>query len=436
MLGAHLGAGWEPDPERTSSLLPRAVSRLTAGGFREQADGGEAEPEALPSAGGDIGLEYPVGDTGRQAGTSIGDFDHDVGAVGADRDLNRGCAVTSSGEPDEAEDVWTNAEERRPSMGRRVAALGLAIAVAGLAVVAVVIGDRRDVRPNDGDVRVQVGPATRKVMAAVGTTVDADRWNMTFAMSYAPPPDGTSGDQAPRGLTIAGHGTTNLDPFAMVAYSDVTGIGPVTTLMDGSRIWEFGGADYGAAAGGALPPAGGSAPGASIAGFAPSVEGTLGPEEGAVAMLGLGSATGYLVLVQQAIMEATPTGADSVDGVPVTLYRVSVDPTKLVGMAGTTPEEASALEDALGLLARSGFEAMTDTVAIDGSGRIRAVTDVVTFADGGVVTNRTTLSDFGCAPTVALPGTTSTTSAASCGRRGRGAPSPAPLDHPARRLTG
>jgi hypothetical protein len=207
------------------------------------------------------------------------------------------------------------------------------------------------------------------------------------------------------GLSIQGHGTTNLNPFAMVAYANVAGVGQVTTMMNGSKIWEFGGGQYGA-------NGADSGPGGSIAGFAPSVEGTLGPEQGAVAMMGLGSATGYLSLVRQAITAATATGTGTLDGAPVTYYRVSVDPTKLAGVAGTTPEDTSALQDALQLLSQHGFEAMTDTVAVDQHDDIRSITQIVTFADGGVATQRTTFSGFGCAPTVVLPGTSTPTTVA------------------------
>jgi hypothetical protein len=221
---------------------------------------------------------------------------------------------------------------------------------------------------------------------------------MTFAWSFAPPPGASSSDPGV-GTTVSGHGTTNVNAFAMVAYADVTGIGPVTSFMNGSSIWEFGGVNYRTSPG--LPV---TAPGASIAGFAASVEYTLGPEAGSVAMLRFGSATGYLDLVQQAITTATTTGTGTINGVPVTYYKVSVDPAKLATAPGLTPEVAAAVDDALRLLNRDGFRQMTDTVAVDHQGRIRSVTEVVTFADGGVVTQRSILSNFGCAATVVRPG--------------------------------
>jgi hypothetical protein len=250
----------------------------------------------------------------------------------------------------------------------------------------------------------------------VAATVTAQRWDMTFTDSFQPPPGGSTGI----GASITGHGTTNLDPFAMVAYATVPGFGQVTTMMSGSLIWEFGAGNYGISAG----PEG--APGASIAGFAPLVEGTLGAEDGAVAMLGLGSSTGYLNLVQAAISGATRTGPATVDGVAVTLYRVTVDPTRLASAPGITPGESAAVADALRLLAQDGSPPMTDTLAVDDSGRIREIDQVVTFADGAVATQHTTLSNFDCAPTVVLPGTPPPAVAGPCGTPPVTAPLPTP----------
>jgi hypothetical protein len=294
--------------------------------------------------------------------------------------------------------------ERRPPRRRRRP--GGVILVAGLvAVAAVAVVASRSQDGNSRPTRVVVVPAIRAVSSAVGATVAAQRWDMSFADTFQPPPGGSAGI----GSTITGSGTTNLSPFAMVAFATVPGFGRVTTMMSGSLIWEFGAGNYGTATGTAV------APGASIAGFAPLVEGTLGPEDGAVAMLGLGSSTGYLDLVQAAIASAASTGRGTVDGTAVTLYRVGIDPTKLAAAPGITPGERAAVADALRLLAQDGFQTMTDTVAVDASGRIRQVDEVVTFADGAVATFDTTLSNFGCAATVVLPGAPSPTTAQPCG---------------------
>jgi hypothetical protein len=148
---------------------------------------------------------------------------------------------------------------------------------------------------------------------------------MTFQMTFTPPPRTPSGSGPTDGVAITGHGTTNLDPFAMVAFTNAAGIGAVTTTMGGSKVWELGGGQYGATQG--------SDAAGSIVGFAPLVEGTLGPEEGAVAMTSLGSAAGYGDLVQQGITTADTRGAGTLDGPAVTSYEIFVDPTKLL----TTP---------------------------------------------------------------------------------------------------
>jgi hypothetical protein len=244
---------------------------------------------------------------------------------------------------------------------------------------------------------VDASPAVRQVITALGATVASDRWDMTFDLSFTPPPSTAGGAGPSKAMTISGHGTTNVNPFAMVAFSDVPGVGPVTTMMNGSTLWELGGAQYGSAANA------GAGTGGSIAGFAPVVEQTLGPQEGAVAMLGLGSATGYLDLVQQAITSASTTGTGTLDGASVTYYQVVVDPTKLFSSAATTPEEAGAVQAALQLLSNNGYRTMQDTVAVDGSGHIRGIVELVTFSDGGVVSEHTTFSNFGCAATVVLP---------------------------------
>ncbi len=284
---------------------------------------------------------------------------------------------------------------------RRPAAVGVVVALlAAGAAVAVV---SRDQGGPHQPTRVVTVPAVQAVASAVATTLAAQRWDMTFTNSFQPAP----GSSAPIG-SITGHGTTNVNPFAMVAFATVPRFGLITTMMSGSLIWEFGGGNYGT-------PSGTAATGAPIAGFAPSVEGTLGPEDGAVSMLGLGSSTGYLDLVQAAISSAASTGSGTVDGTPVTLYRVSIDPTKLTAAPGITPGEEAAVADALRLLAQDGFQTMTDTVGVDGSGRIRQVDEVVTFADGAIATGHTTLSNFDCAATVVLPGTRPPAGTTPCG---------------------
>ena len=60
-----------------------------------------------------------------------------------------------------------------------------------------------------------------------------------------------------------------------------------------------------------------------MSGYAGSVEGTVGQVAGALDMQGLASGTGYLDLEAQEIQGAQPAGTGSVDGVPVTIYKLS-----------------------------------------------------------------------------------------------------------------
>ena len=93
------------------------------------------------------------------------------------------------------------------------------------------------------------------------------------------------------------------------------GLGEITLRDNGTDVWEFGGADYGLA-----PGSSETGPGASLSGFAGLVEGTLGARQGALAMGGLSSPTGYLDLDQSMISGADQTGTGTVDGVAVTIY--------------------------------------------------------------------------------------------------------------------
>jgi hypothetical protein len=146
------------------------------------------------------------------------------------------------------------------------------------------------------------------------------------------------------------------------------------------------------------------ASGQPISGFAGITESTIGQREGAIAMLGMASPTGYLDLYQQDIDGATQTGTGTVDGAPVTVYQVAVDPTQLVNDPDITSEESTTASAAISLLNAQGYTGTTDDVSIDNSGFIREVKSVARFSDGGTVVLDVTLSNFGCAGTVLMPG--------------------------------
>ena len=207
------------------------------------------------------------------------------------------------------------------------------------------------------------------------------------------------------GLTITGQGTIDTNPFAMVAGSVVPGLGQVTVRADGTRIWEMGGGNYGLA-----PGSTDSGPGASLPGFADLVEGTLGSRQGAYDMMGLANPTGYLELDESTITSADQIGASTVAGVPVTVYQVSLSPDQDAHVAGSTPEEATAIHNALVLLQQQGYTGTTVTVSIDAAGFIRRTDSIAAFSDGSTATTTVTFSAFGCAGTVLMPGQPGSTS--------------------------
>lgn len=203
-------------------------------------------------------------------------------------------------------------------------------------------------------------------------------------------------------VSVTGTGTVDTDPFAMLAVSDVSGLGQITIRDNGTKIWEYGGADYGLA--GASSQTG---TGASLSGFAGLVEGTLGPRQGALAMGGLASPTGYLNLDQSMISAADQTGTGTVDGVPVTIYEVSISPAQEATVANTpgiSTEQAKAITDSVAVLKQQGYTGTTVQISIDASGFIRQTRSVAHFADGSKSASEATFSDFGCAGTVLMPG--------------------------------
>ena len=217
----------------------------------------------------------------------------------------------------------------------------------------------------------------------------------------APPPTGTnagvngsvlcvsSGIQ-PR-VDISGHGTVNLGPYASVSVANVSGLGEITTYIDGTTVWEIGGGGYGATAG------------SPLSGFADSVEGTLGPGEGAVTMITLASRGGYLDLEESAVQHATPAGTGTIDGATLTYYDITIDVAKLADATDLTGEERATIAAALPLLRSAGYSGTEERIGIDAAGFIRDVTATERFADGSTMSRRTLLSNFGCAPTVTMP---------------------------------
>ena len=350
---------------------------------------------------------------------------------------------------DEHAGVWLDDEEpqarRSNHSARRV--VGAAVAVVLVAAVGVPVGlVFTSARSSTPEPSPGQSLAKNRVISALSATISSGSFNMTYSEELPTAPTSTASSTTPcsraalgtaalgsgkgtssaaaggspastgggwcsyagpqpGGLAISGQGTIDTSPFAMVASSDVAGIGPVTLRDNGTDVWEIGGGNYGLS-----PGATDTGPGSSLSGFAGLVEGSLGPREGGLAMMGLSSPTGDLELDQNAITGASQLGTGVVDGVAVTIYQVSLDPAQQANVPGTTPEEATAIGDALALLQKQGYSGTTIKVSIDDAGYIRQTVSVASFTDGVTQTQETTLSDFGCAGTVLMPGQQGATS--------------------------
>lgn len=212
---------------------------------------------------------------------------------------------------------------------------------------------------------------------------------------------------------VTGSGVIDTSPMAMVVSAQIgsaadpdTGL-QVAVRVDSTTVYEnLGDLDPSLA-----PPASDAGvSGTPIDGFASLTESTLGNREGAVAMMGMASPTGYLDLAQSDITSADQTGTSTVDGVPVTMYKVTENPADVENSPGVSQEESTTIADAMNVLNQAGYSGTTVDVAVDGSGYIRQATSTTSFADGGTVVLEASFSNFGCAGTVLMPGQTGATS--------------------------
>jgi len=217
----------------------------------------------------------------------------------------------------------------------------------------------------------------------------------------------SGGTAAPTDTVVAGTGTIDTSPMAMVVSAQLGTPGSpssglqVSVRVDSSSVYE----DLSALDTSLAPPASeANTAGQPISGFASITESTLGAREGAIAMMGLASPTGYLELDQQSITGAAQSGTGTVDGVPVTTYQVTEDPSLLENTPGLSPEESKTIAAAVGVLNAEGSTGTTDQVSVDGSGFIRESSSTTTFSDGGSVVIDATFSNFGCAGIVLMPG--------------------------------
>lgn len=310
----------------------------------------------------------------------------------------------------------------RPSHAVRWAAVFVVLAV-GVALLVPTFGHRTPTHSRGVGVHLKDGLA-RLVVADVDVTVAAGNYDMaendttTPATQCVGNPGGTdevggpsqkstnpSGEPCQTGNTlssISGHGTVNTDPYAMVVESNVGALGAITLYDNGTDIWEIGGGNYG------LSAPGQTGPGAPLSGYASSVEGTVGQVQGALDMEGLASGTGYLNLEAQEIQGAQPAGTGSVDGVPVTIYKLSESGLLDPDVSGLTAEQVSTIRAADAIIQKSGFSGKTTWISVDSEGYIREQKTQYTLPDGSMVTEDTILSNFGCAGTVLVPGQSGT----------------------------
>ncbi len=333
----------------------------------------------------------------------------------------------TNGEVSELEESGPPARRR----GRLAIALSAAVCVALLVGVAIVAAQGGDGNGGDGtdglgDKKIVHSPEADTVIAAVGATTAAGSYTATYELHSTPAtvstpptssctpetttvnPDGSMssgracsinamGSGTGQPVTITGRATINTDPYRMMAESQVTGLGAITVRVDGTRLWETGGGNYGL-------DGRGIGAGQSLSGFANLVAGTLGDGPGALTMLTLASPNGYLNLQKEAVSSVTPAGTGMVDGAPVTYYEVDIDPARLLDIPGLTSEQTKTIHAALAQLARSGYQSRKTKVGIDASGLIRETTTVTAFADGSTQSTHSVFSNFGCAGIVVLPG--------------------------------
>jgi hypothetical protein len=304
----------------------------------------------------------------------------------------------------------------------RVASVVVLLAVAVPVILAV--HSARTTTPHKA-----TGQARHRVISALDTTIASGSFDISFSQqpltgaTVSPPTTANTcayggvagtvtqyGAQVPpttcvgdlndnSGLSIAGQGTIDTNPFAMVVNTQIPNLGSITLRDNGTDVWELGGGNYGLA-----PDNSDSGPGSSLPGFAGLVEGTLGSRQGALDMMVLANPTGYLELDENAITNADPIGTDTVDGTPVTVYQVTLDATQEATVSGTNTSEAQAIADALDLLKAQGYTGTTVKIAIDAAGYIRQTVSTAMFSDGSSQTGETTFSNFGCAGTVLMPG--------------------------------
>jgi hypothetical protein len=232
------------------------------------------------------------------------------------------------------------------------------------------------------------------VLTALTTTTGAESFAFDFSTTFQAGTESKQQVSSPP-TTTSGHGVVNLSPYVMLSSNSADSSFPnVTAVVDDTDVWEFGAGDYGTGG------SGGAALGSPLPGFAQLVEGSLGQGQGALAMIALANPSGRLSLDQNMVSSVQRVGTGSVDGVPVTIYRVSIDLYRVLDQSGLSNEQQTTMSQALAILNSQGYEETSEIVSIDAAGFIREVKSVASFSNGGSMTSDTILSEIGCAGTV------------------------------------
>jgi hypothetical protein len=311
---------------------------------------------------------------------------------------------------------------------RRDAIIGIAVAAAVIVPFVLVLSSGNGHRGGTHGGTAQQLAARAAVISALTATTGSGSFDVTYQFSGLTPAPGSAttttvlcnppsavgkGASFPpnqtavpcgntvntAGLPIHGTATIDTQPYAIVALTDVPGLGPVTVRANDTNLWEFLSSDPGLAS-----HASNAGSASTLSDFASLVEGTLGQREGALAMLSLASSTGYLNLEQQEVTTADPVGSSTVDGVPVQEYRVFITPQQQAGLPGLSDQQSKTITAALKTLSDNGFLGSSVVVSVDPSGYVRKTVSTAEFSDGATAVSDSTLSNFGCAGTVLMPG--------------------------------
>jgi len=226
-----------------------------------------------------------------------------------------------------------------------------------------------------------------RVLSALATTTDASSFDFTFAVTDTP------GSQPP--LKFDGQGVVNTNPYVTVSMSSAgSDYGSVTLVVNDTDAWEFGAGGFG------VTPGSNTGPGMSLTQFGQIVENSIGNGEGALSMMGLADPAGRLDLAPNMFTSANETGTGSVDGVPVTIYAVSINAADEANQPGLSAAQQATIAHAVSTLQQQGYQGTAEKVSIDAAGYIREITSSASFSSGGSIVSDETFSNFGCGGTV------------------------------------